>query len=236
MKPAAPLPSPGFFHTAILGALLVVVPVGIAGWVLWQMVSILRGLFEPVAQHLPFDSTGIKVAVIVASLLLLLLVCYFTGLFVRTAFGARLKRWLERRWLDRIPGYKIIRRIISRYLGDETETAFRPVLVDLYGAGTWMVGFLVEELANGMVSVFIPSVPAVTLGQLHMVPASRITALSAPMKAVAESLAMYGEGLGGMMPGQGNRRQGAAEAGNSTPNTSPGPAASTASYLPGAGG
>lgn len=219
MKSDVPKPSPGFFNTAILGALLVVVPAGIAGWVLWQMATVLRAVFEPVAKHLPFDSTGIKLAVFAASLLLLLLVCYFTGLFVRTAFGARLKRWLERRWLDRIPGYRIIRRIINRYLGDESETAFRPVLVDLYGAGTLMVGFLVEDLGHGRASVFLPSVPAVTLGQLQIVPASRITALDAPLPAVAESLAMYGEGLGKLIQGAGTETASLA----GTPVSSPDP-------------
>ena len=132
---------------------------------------------------------------------------------------ARELQHLERRWLDRIPGYRIIRRIINGYLGDESETAFRPVLVDLYGAGTLMVGFLVEDLGHGRASVFLPSVPAVTLGQLQIVPASRITALDAPLPAVAESLAMYGEGLGKLILGAGTETASLA----GTPVSSPDP-------------
>lgn len=198
----SPPPPPGFFKTALLGGLLVVVPAGIAGLVLWKIVSIIRQMILPAAEYLPFGSTVTRLAVVGASLLVVLLGCYFTGLFVRTRFGGKLRGWLERRLLDKIPGYKVIRRIANRYLGDESEKGFRPVLVDLYGAGTLVVGYQIEELPHGLVSVYLPSVPAVTLGQIHLVPAARVTPLEAPMEAVAESLAMYGEGLARLTAGR----------------------------------
>jgi hypothetical protein len=85
----------------------------------------------------------------------------------------------------------------------------------------------VEELGQERVSVFLPSVPAVTLGQLQIVPASRITVLNAPMKAVAESLAMYGEGLGSLVRGEGSPGSGAPALPAQGPGTGAAPAVSS---------
>ncbi len=187
-------PPLGFLKTTLLGALLVVVPFGIIGFALWQVTAITRALLGPVFEKLPFDSASIKTCVIVASLLLVVLGCYFTGLLVRTRWGLRFRRWIETRFLEKIPGYKMIRSLAHQYLGEEGETRFRPVLVDLYGSGTKVIGFAVEDLGDGNIAVFLPSVPAVTLGQLQIVPATRIFPLPASMHETMETLTMFGEG------------------------------------------
>ncbi len=192
-------PAPGFLKTTLLGALLVIVPVAIVGFALWQVTALARGVLGPVFGKLPFDSDVIKACVIVASLLLVVLACYITGLLVRTRWGRRLRRWIERRLLEKIPGYKMIRSLAHQYLGEEGETRFRPVLVDLYGTGTKVIGFAVEELGDGTVAVFLPSVPAVTLGQLQIVPAARVAPLPASMHATIETLTMFGEGTAGLL-------------------------------------
>lgn len=184
----------GFIKTTLLGALLVIVPIGIIGFVLWEIVSIAQALILPVFKWLPFDSDMTKVYVIVAPVLLVILICYFTGLLVRTRWGKRLRRWLEIRLLEKIPGYKTIRSLTHQYLEESGEKRFRPVLVDLYGTGTRVIGFAVEELADGTVAVFLPSVPAVTLGQLQIVPRDRLSPIPASMHATIETLTMFGEG------------------------------------------
>lgn len=192
-------PSPGFLKTTLLGALLVIVPVAIIGFALWQVTDLARGLLGPIFEKLPFDSAVIKACVIAASLLLVVLACYITGLLVRTRWGRRLRRWVEQRFLEKIPGYKIIRSLAHQYLGEEGEKRFRPVLVDLYGTGTKVIGFAVEEVGDGTVAVFLPSVPAVTLGQLQLVPVARVVPLPASMHATIEALTMFGEGTSGLL-------------------------------------
>ena len=195
-KEKAPL---GFFKTAVLGALLVVAPVGIVGFALWQVASLVRDLILPVLELLPFDSTLIRICALVAVLLILVLLCYFTGLMLRTSLGRRLRKSLDRRLLERIPGYKIVRNLVHQYLGYEGERQFRPVLVDLYDSGTRQVGLEVEALADGTVAVFLPSVPAVTLGQVMIVPKERVFGMPASMHTAIESLTMFGVGAGALV-------------------------------------
>jgi uncharacterized membrane protein len=184
----------GFVKTTLLGALLVVVPIGIVGFSLWQVARLVSGVMLPVFERLPIDSATIRVCVIVATLLIVVLLCYFTGLTVRTRWGGALRRWIERRLLEKIPGYTMIRSLTHQYLGHEDERMFRPVMVDLYDTGTKAIGFEIEELGDGTVAVFLPSAPAATLGQVHIVPEARVTPLKATVHATIEALAMYGVG------------------------------------------
>jgi uncharacterized membrane protein len=184
----------GFLKTTALGAVLVVVPVGIIGFALWQIVSLVRTLLLPIFESLPFDSDFTRVSVIAIALLSVVLICYLTGLAVRTRWGAAMRGWMERVLLERIPGYSIIRTLMHQYLGHEEERTFRPVLVDLYGSDSRAIGFEIEELGDGTVAVFLPSVPAATLGQVQIVPQKRVTPLNATMHETLEALTMFGVG------------------------------------------
>ena len=174
--------------------MLVVVPVGIIGFALWQIVSLVRTLLLPIFESLPFDSDFTRVSVIAIALLSVVLICYLTGLAVRTRWGAAMRGWMERVLLERIPGYSIIRTLMHQYLGHEEERTFRPVLIDLYGSDSRAIGFEIEELGDGTVAVFLPCVPAATLGQVQIVPQKRVTPLKATMHETLEALTMFGVG------------------------------------------
>ncbi len=184
----------GFLKTTLMGAVLVVVPVGIIGFALWQITSLFTNLLGPVVAKLPFQSAFISYAVVVMALLLVVLLCYITGVAVRTRWGAAMRGWVERCVLERIPGYSIVRTLVHQYLGQEGERQFRPVLVDLYGSDSRAVGFEIEALGDGTVAVFLPSVPAATIGQVQLVPAERVHPLQASMHATLEALTMFGVG------------------------------------------
>lgn len=193
---------PGFIKTALIGAVLVVVPVGIVAFALWQVGSLIFGLIAPVFDQLPLDSASLRVAAIVAAVLALVLICYFIGLAVRTRLGARLRGWVERRLLEKLPGYSTIRSLAHQYIGEADDKKFRPVLVALHDPDTRVVALEIEDLPDGNVAVFVPSSPAVTIGQVHIVPEGRIYPVDAGMHAAIEALAMFGEGSSKLVGGR----------------------------------
>ena len=186
----------GILKTTGLGAVLVVVPLGIIGAALWQVVSLVKRLILPVFEWLPFDSTVTRVLVIVLALATVFAICFATGLAIRTHWGGSLRRWADRRLLEKIPGYSIIRTLVHQYLDVEDKRTFRPILIDLYGSDSRAIGFEIEVLGDGTVAVFLPSVPAATVGQLQIVPESAVTPLKASMHATLEALTMFGIGSG----------------------------------------
>ena len=184
----------GFLKTTMVGAVLVVVPAGIVGFALWQIGSLFQALMLPLVKTLPFDSVFMRYVVIFVALISVVLLCYSTGVAVRTRWGAVMRGWIERRFLERIPGYSVVRTLIHQYLGQNEGRQFRPVLVDLYGSDSRAVGFEIELLDDGKVAVFLPSVPAATIGQVQLVPQERVHPLKASMHATLEALTMFGMG------------------------------------------
>ena len=77
----------GFLKTTLMGAVLVVVPAGIIGFALWQIISLFQSILLPVVERLPFDSVLMRYVAIVVALLSVLLLCYITGVAVRTRWG-----------------------------------------------------------------------------------------------------------------------------------------------------
>lgn len=194
----------GFLKTTALGALLVVVPVGIVGFALWQVYDLAKLVVIPLFESLPIASAATRVMVILSALLATVLLCYFTGVVVRTRMGGALRRWIERRLLERIPGYAVIRSLAHQYLGHDDEQQFRPVTVDLYGSGTRVIGFEIEEVDAETVAIFVPTVPAATVGRLQFVPRERVSPLSASMHTTLETLTMFGVGSSKLWKGEGS--------------------------------
>ena len=60
----------GFLKTTLTGAVLVVVPVGIIGFALWQIVTVFNKLLLPVVTWFPFDSPAISYLVLAVALTL----------------------------------------------------------------------------------------------------------------------------------------------------------------------
>ena len=66
-------------------------------------------------------------------------------------------------------------------------------MIDLYGAGSSVLGFVMEELAGERLVVFVPLAPTLTIGAVHVVAADRVTVLESAME-VTQSISRWGIG------------------------------------------
>ena len=98
----------------------------------------------------------------------------------------------ERTILIQIPGYKIISNALKGFA--ENKTAYRAELVQLYGPGTRVFGFVMEDNDDGSVTVFVPAVPTLTVGSLHVVNRELITILEAGSIDVTNCISQWGVG------------------------------------------
>jgi uncharacterized membrane protein len=67
-------------------------------------------------------------------------------------------------------------------------------MVHLHGPGSAVFGLVMEENQNGVLTVFIPSAPALTVGSLHVVERDRVTFLEASTPDVVSSISQWGIG------------------------------------------
>ena len=176
------------FRTNVIYGLLVLIPSAIILLLLAKIVEIL----ETIAKPLNLQSATSVVGAIILALLLVLLLCFVVGAFVRTKLGSWSLERFERTILKQIPGYEIISNVLKGFA--EKRTAYRAALVRLYGPGTGVLGFVMEENDNGRVTVFVPSIPTLTVGSLHIVDRERVTMLEAGSIDVTNCISQWGIG------------------------------------------
>ena len=176
------------FRTNIIYGVLVLVPLAVIVLLLAEIVEILEKIAEP----LDLQSATSVIGAIIIALLLVLLICFIVGAIVRTRLGSWSLERFERTILFQIPGFQIISNALKGFA--EKKTAYRAALVQLYGPGTGVLGFVMEENDNGSVTVFVPSVPTLTVGSLHVVDRERVTMLEASSIDVTNCISQWGIG------------------------------------------
>jgi uncharacterized membrane protein len=176
------------FRTNVIYGVLVLVPLAVIVLLLAKIVEILEKIAEP----LDLQSYTSVIGAVILAVLLVLLLCFVVGVFVRTRLGSWSLERFERTILKQIPGYEIISNALKGFA--EKRTAYRAALVQLYGPGTGVLGFVMEENDNGSLTVFIPSVPTLTVGSLHVVDRERVTMLEAGSIDVTNCISQWGIG------------------------------------------
>jgi len=180
--------SKSVFKINVIYGLLVLVPAAVIFLLLAKVIEIL----EKAAVAFNLESTTSLGVAIILGLLMLVALCFVVGAFVRTQVGSLSLERLERKVLRQIPGYEIISNVLKGFA--EKRTAYPAAMIQLYGQGTAVFGFIMEENDNGSLTVFVPSAPALTVGSLHVVDRERITLLEAGSMDVTNCISQWGIG------------------------------------------
>ena len=187
------IPNQSFIKTTVIGGLVVIVPVSLIVIIFGDLFDTLMNITQPVAQYLPFTELLNTVIVTLLAVLAVLVICFLTGLIVRTSWGISGKDWFERRILNKIPTYSMLKNLTHRFVGEE-GTQFTPAEIDLHNSGCMVLGAIVEELGDGRLVVFVPVTPAATVGQIYLVAKTRVKKLNASLSATINSITEWGAG------------------------------------------
>jgi uncharacterized membrane protein len=177
-----------FVTSTLVGGLLIVVPVYLAVLLLLKGMSTVAGLVQPVAALLP---DWIQAERFLA-LVLLLTICFLVGVAVRTPTGRAIRESMEIALFGRLPGYSLLRSLTQRLAGDSDESAWMPALVEIEDA--LVPAFIVEELDDGRLTVFVPSVPTPLAGAVYILPPERVHILDVPFTQAIRSVSRWGSG------------------------------------------
>jgi uncharacterized membrane protein len=156
--------------SGLLTGVLVILPVYLTALLLLKAMKTVTGLVRPLARWLP----DWLPAQHVLSFLFVVILCFLVGIAVRTSIGQVARNRIESSVLQKIPGYTLFRSMTRQLAGDSGETAWKAALVEIEDA--LVPAFIVEELADGSFTVFVPSVPtdgASPILAAHRVPVGR---------------------------------------------------------------
>ena len=174
--------------STVIGGVFIVVPLYLAVLLLLKGMKSAAGLVRPIAVLLPDWLPAEQFF----SLLLVLVACFFVGAAVRTQAGRKAREKLERVFFERLPGYGLLRSLTQRLAEDGDETAWKPALVELEDA--LVPCFIIEELDDGRLTVFVPSVPTPLAGAVYIMARERVHLLDVPFTQAIRSISRWGSG------------------------------------------
>ena len=182
-----------FVANAVVGGLLVLVPVYIAVLLLGKAMQTGASAVKPLADLLP----SWLPAQHLLSLLLVLLVCFAIGLLVRTSTGSAVREQLDRSVFGRLPGYETLRSLSRQVAGRADEAGWKPVVVEIEDA--LVPAFVVEKLDDGRYTVFVPSVPTPFAGAIYVMSPERVHKVDVPVGQAVRAISQWGVGTKGLI-------------------------------------
>ena len=174
--------------TTLVAGLFVVVPVYLSVLLLLKGMQSVAGLVRPVAALVP-DWVP---AESLFALLLVLGLCFLVGALMQTHAGRVARERMEKTLFERLPGYGLIRSLTQRLAGNAEQSAWMPALVET-GEGL-VPGFIIEELADGRLTVFVPSVPTPFAGAVYIIARDRVHTVDVPFTQAVRSISHWGAG------------------------------------------
>lgn len=190
-----------FLASTILGGVLFLLPLTILIVVLVKAAQVMMIVAEPMAALFPIDSVGGVALANLIALLVVILLCFISGLIARHAMASKVVKGLESKVLVNVPGYMMIKNLITGFVPEEMG-GLKPVLLTLGSAER--LGFEIQKLEDGRSMVFMPSVPSPFSGITQVLPPEQITYLDIPVSKIIEVTENFGYGADQLIKGKGD--------------------------------
>lgn len=179
-----------FIRTTITGGILFLLPLILLIILLNKVFTILIKISYPISKRLPDFILGLDGSIIVA-VILLIFICFISGLLFRSPYVKKIVGSLEENLLNNIPGYTLVKAITADTLGEKTDHMMSPVLIR--DGDSWNFALLVEE-GEKLSTVFIPDAPRLDAGELKIIPTESFKKLDVSTNIFARSIKNYGKG------------------------------------------
>ena len=179
-----------FTKTTLIGGILIVLPIYVSILLLIKAFGGLMALVNPITAGIP---ASVEFRGILA-ILVLVAICFMTGLIVRTGLGLRAKNIFEEAVLSKLPGYTLLRGLAGRLAGRADEPTFAPALVEIEEA--LVPALIVEELEDGSYTVLVPSVPTPMAGALYILSRDRVHPVDVSFTTALKVFSKWGTGAG----------------------------------------
>ncbi|MBI2825380.1 MAG: DUF502 domain-containing protein [Planctomycetia bacterium] len=182
-----------FVKATLVGGVLFVVPLVVALLLVREAVRLVAQVLQPIAKLFPTDKFAGVLVVDLLALAVLVAVCFLAGLVVATRPGRAVSGRLEHLILKRVPGFTLIKGIARAVVGLESDDAELAVAMIRFD-DAWVLGYLIERNAGGLVTVFVPSAPTPAVGSIYFMEASRVQLLNIPVVSAVRCVMGLGVG------------------------------------------
>ena len=184
-----------FVHTVFIGGIAVLLPIVILAFVFSLVFKFVTGLLDPFSQLLNahFNIGGIEADLVIVVLILIL--AFFIGLLVQTKLGKLGHTYIERKFLENTPGYKLIKDTTDQLMGGKQSPLSKVALVKPFNNETKVTAFITHEHSDGSFTVFIPMSPP-TSGFVFHLHASQVVPIDVTTEEAMKTIIGLGTGSG----------------------------------------
>lgn len=186
-----------FLATTFLGGLVVILPLAIFAILAKWVIGFFDGIIDPIASLFPNRWNEILIKILAFAIITAL--CFLIGLIVRTQFGTSLFNWFEDQALSRLPLYSTIKETVQQFFGKEKSAFSQVVLIEPFGKGSKMVGFVTDETEDGILTVFAPTAPNPTNGYVFVVDKKDAEYIDTKSEIAMRTIISLGAGTGKML-------------------------------------
>jgi len=188
-----------FLKTTMVGGIFFLLPLILIIVIFGKALKAVTKIVEPVARLIPFpDVLGVKVGYLI-TILLFVVIGFFSGLLAQTRLAKRFRESAEK-FLDKIPGYSLL-RVFAQDVGGDQGMSRSPVGIIHLGKDHWQWCFIIERHENGYLTIFIPGSPKPNSGSVRFLPGEQVKEINVSMATVFQSLTNTGVGSSKLLEG-----------------------------------
>lgn len=182
-----------FLRTTALGGLVAILPLALIIIFFRWIIGMIQKYLEPLVNLIETESQIQVFLLYTLAVIAILAAFFFMGLFIQTRIGRFFRKIFEEKYLMKIPGYKLARETVMQFFGKNRSFFSEVVLVDIFNSGSLMTGFVTDE-HNNFFTVFVPTGPNPTSGNIYHVQKEKVIHTSTPVDAGMKSIISCGAG------------------------------------------
>ena len=183
-----------FVKSTVVGGLLVILPLAISFFTLTWVFGLVQEAISPLKTIVMQKSPLQGVVADILAVALLIVVCFSVGVLVRTRLGKWLYSVLESNVFLKVPGYSLIKETVYQFLGKKKSPFSSVALVQIFDNETLLSAFITDEHADGTCTVFVPTGPNPTSGNIYHLPKDRVHPVDVSIEDAMRSIISCGAG------------------------------------------
>ncbi|WP_057938755.1 DUF502 domain-containing protein [Algoriphagus resistens] len=191
----------GVILDSLLQGFLILLPITIVLILVSIVFNFIFGIVAPISSALDSGADEPHWLINFLSLAIFCAFVFFIGLLVRNKVGRVYFKSFERKYLTKIPLYNLIHQTVYQFVGLKKLPFSEVVLLDPFRSGTMMTGFITDQIDEKLYTVFVPTAPNPTNGNIYHVPKELITFLSVSTQDAMRTVMGMGTGTASMLAG-----------------------------------
>lgn len=184
----------GFLLDTLFQGFLILLPLSIVLILLSFSFNFIFKIVAPISSILDPGTEEPHWSINFLSIGILVLFIFIIGALIRNRVGKIYFSRFEKKYLTKVPLYNLIHQTVYQFIGLKKLPFSEVVLIDVYKSGTMMTGFITDQINEKLYTVFVPTAPNPTNGNIYHVPKESITFLNVQTQDAMRTIMGMGTG------------------------------------------